>query len=90
MTGPEVDALALVDGVATLLEKIADAIDAGRDLPALAGQLRAAAWQYRVDARPPLLEAEVRHAAALLRVADPRAVFPVLGRDLHAAGGDGS
>lgn len=34
---------------------------------------------------PPLLPAEVRHAAARLRVEDPRTVFPDLGRALAEA-----
>ena len=81
--------IGLCDATASMLERAASAIlTPDADLPALAAVLRETAAEYRAKARPPLVEAEVRRVGARLRVGqDPRAVFPGLGRDLHAGGG---
>jgi len=75
------------DAIATLMESAAEMLVQGVDPRVVAAELRLAASAFRAVVRPPMVEAEVRHAAAMLRVADPRAVIGGLGPDM--AGGAG-
>ena len=73
------------DEFCTYLARVADQLEAGVDPLAVAETIRAVSVLARGTVRPPMFEAEVRHAAAMLRVADPRAVIGGLGSEM--AGG---
>ena len=87
MTDASAVLIQATDALATLMESAAADLTRGADPLEVAAVLALAASSARAIVRPPMFEAEVRHAAAMLRVADPRAVIGGLGPDM--AGGAG-